>query len=66
MPDWSMIVKEMYSTQPPFYPEEDPVIGWAAMVKNSAAYHGGWCWLTYFKEQFRSMATVGEWGYSFL
>ena len=36
------------------------LIGWAAMVKNTGASHGGWYWVIYFKPEFRTMATVGE------
>ena len=39
-----MIVKEMYRSIAPFYPEEDEVIGWAAMVKKTGAAHDGWHW----------------------
>lgn len=65
LPDRSMIVKEMYKTEAPFYPDQDPVIGWAAMVKKTGASHDGWFWVIYFKEQFRSMDTMAEFSYSF-
>ncbi len=65
LPDRSMIVKEMYKTEAPIYPEEDPVIGWAVMVKKDGASHDGWYWVIYFKEEFRSMDTMAEFSYSF-
>ena len=63
--DRAMIVKEMYQSIPPIYPDKDPVIGWAAMVKKTGASHGGWYWVIYFKPEFRTMATMGEFSYSF-
>lgn len=65
LPDRSMIVKEMYNTVPPRFPDRDPVIGWAAMVRKNGASHDGWYWVIDFKEEFRSMATVGQFSYSF-
>ena len=66
LPDRSMIVKEMYRSIAPFYPEQDEVIGWAAMVKKAGAAHDGWHWTIYFKPAFRSMDTMGTFGYSYL
>lgn len=65
LPDGSTIVKEMYKTVPPSYPEDDPVIGWAVMVKKNGASHDGWFWVIYFREEFRSMDTMGTFSYSF-
>lgn len=65
LPDGSTIVKEMYKTVPPIYPDTDPVIGWAVMVKKNGASHDGWFWVIHFKEAFRSMDTMGTFSYSF-
>ena len=65
LPDGSTVVKEMYKTEPPIYPNTDPVIGWAVMVKKNGASHDGWFWVIYFKEEFRSMDTMGTFSYSF-
>jgi len=65
LPDGAAIVKEMYKTSPPVYPEEDPVIGWAVMVRKNGVSQDGWHWTIYFRPEFRSMETMGTFSYSF-
>lgn len=65
LPDGATIVKEMYKTQPPAYPDDDPVIGWSVMVRKNGASHDGWYWVIYFRKEFRSMETMGTFAYSF-
>ncbi len=65
LPDGATIIKEMYKTAPPSYPDEDPVIGWSAMVRKNGASHDGWYWVIYFRKEFRSMETMGTFSYSF-
>ncbi len=48
IPDQAMIIKEMYAEVPPKGPD-DPVTGWAMMVRNSAGSHDGWLWLLYYR-----------------
>ncbi|MET4694272.1 hypothetical protein [Endozoicomonas lisbonensis] len=58
LPDGATMVKEMYKTVTPEYPEEDLVIGWAVMVKKNGASADGWFWVIHFKEAFRSKGVI--------
>lgn len=65
LPDGATIVKEMYKTDPPFYADDDPVIGWSVMVRKNGASHDGWYWVIYFRKEYRSMDTMGTFSYSY-
>ncbi|OED50433.1 hypothetical protein ACH42_01240 [Endozoicomonas sp. (ex Bugula neritina AB1)] len=65
LPDGATMVKEMYKSVPPVYPDEDSLIGWAVMIRKNGASPDGWFWVIHFKKEFRSMATMGSFTYSF-